>query len=344
MAAEVGKNARRGLPHSSVIAATSYAYPSELVSNEDFAARCEFRPTTSYAELTALSGMKTRRWCAPSENTRTLTDAAVTRLLAEEPELCGEIDLVVVASGTTLNMAHPSDPENRSMADLSPFVLEMLGRKRALGLDIKACYCSGFLRGVQVVDSLLANENYRAALLVAVEQGSRFATAATNKSSFCFIVADAAGVVVFRRGERREGAGIIDYVGHTEVDKRTWVGIGEDAASMTMLGSKAAEATQKLLVECGRTLLWRNGLTPNDVNWLLPIQTHGGLLSGVLSELEWPRERMLWFGDVNGFSGSASIPSCLAEQTRFGRVRRGDLVLSLAVGAGLNCAGALYRY
>jgi 3-oxoacyl-[acyl-carrier-protein] synthase-3 len=341
---DFGTNARRGLPHSSIIAATSYAYPSELVSNEDFARRAQFRPTTPYPELAAASGMKTRRWCAPSENTRTLTDAAVARLLAEEPELCAEIDLVVVASGTTLNVAHPSDPENRSMADLSPFVLEMLGRKRALGLDIKACYCSGFLRGVQVVDALLANENYRAALLVAVEQGSRFATAATNKSSFCFIVADAAGAVVFRRSERREGAGIIDYVGHTEVDKRTWVGIGEDAASMTMLGSKAAEATAQLLVECGRTLLRRNGLGPGDVRWLLPIQTHAGLLSGVLGELEWPRERMLWFGDVNGFSGSASIPSCLAEQARLGRVRPGDLVLSLAVGAGLNCAGALYRY
>jgi 3-oxoacyl-[acyl-carrier-protein] synthase-3 len=344
MTGTLGENARRGLAHSSLIAATSYAYPSELVSNEDFAARCAFQPTTPYAELAAASGSKTRRWCAPSENTRTLTDAAVARLLAEEPELCREIDVVVVASGTTLNMAHPSDPENRSMADLSPFVLEKLGRGRALGLDIKACYCSGFLRGVQVVDALLANENYRAALLVAVEQGSRFAVAPSNKSSFCFIVADAAGAVVFRRAARREGSGVIDYVGHTEVDKRTWVGIGEDAASMTMLGSKAADATRELLVECGRTLLGRNGLKPRDVSWLLPIQTHAGLLAAVLRELEWPRERMLWFGDVNGFSGSASIPSCLAEQTRLGRVRRGDLVLSLAVGAGLNCAGALYRY
>ena len=152
------------------------------------------------------------------------------------------------------------------------------------------------------------------------------------------------GRVVLRRSERREGTGIIDYVGHTEVDKRTWVGIGEDAASMTMLGSKAAEATRTLLVECGRRLLRRNGLSPRDVSFLLPIQTHAGLLAGVLEDLEWPSEKLLWSGDVNGFSGSASIPACLAEQVRLGRVRRGDLVLSLAVGAGLNCAGALYRY
>lgn len=111
-----------------------------------------------------------------------------------------------------------------------------------------------------------------------------------------------------------------------------------------MLGSQAANATRDLLVECGRTLLQRNGLTPRDVTWLLPIQTHAGLLASVTRELAWPKDRVLWAADVNGFSGSASIPSCLAEQAESGRVRRGDLVLSVAVGAGLNCAGALYRY
>jgi 3-oxoacyl-[acyl-carrier-protein] synthase III len=196
---------------------------------------------------------------------------------------------------------------------------------------------------MQVVDALLANENYRAALLIAVEQGSRFALAPSNRSSFCFIVADAAGAVIFKRAERREGAGIIDYCGHSEADKWSWVGIGEDAASMTMLGSRAANATRDLLVECGHTLLQRNGLTPRDVNWFLPIQTHAGLLASVTNALEWPQDRLLWCADVNGFSGSASIPSCLAEQTAQGRVRPGDLVLSVAVGAGLNCAGALYR-
>lgn len=337
-------NARRALPHSSLLAATSFAYPSELVSNEAYAECCRFRPTTPFAELAEQSRVSTRRWCLPHENTRTLALRAVKDLREREPELCAEIDAVIVASGTTMNMAHPSDPENRAVADLSPFVLEELGSRRALGIDIKACYCSGFLRGVQVADALLGNEGYRAILLVAVEQGSRFALAESNRSSFCFIVADAAGAVIFRRAPRQEGAGVIDYVGHTEVDKRRWVGIGEDAASITMLGSQAAAATKDLLVECATRLLRRNGLGPSDVTWLLPIQTHGGLLDEVTRTLEWPKERLLWFGDVNGFSGSASIPSCLAEQAALGRIRRGDLILSVAVGAGLNCAGALYRY
>jgi 3-oxoacyl-[acyl-carrier-protein] synthase-3 len=239
-------------------------------------------------------------------------------------------------------MAHPTDPANRAFADLSPLVLAQLGRSQALGLDIKACYCAGFLRGLQVADGLLANANYRSVLVVAVEQGSRFAVAETNRSSFCFIVGDAAGAVVLRRSAPRPRAGVIDYVGYTDVDKLSWVGIGDDAESIIMLGSRAGDATSSLLIECGRTLLERNGLQPCDVDWLIPIQTHAGMLEGVRQQLGFDASKLLWVGDVRGFSGSASIPACLSEHLASGQVKKGELVLSVAVGAGMNCAGALY--
>jgi 3-oxoacyl-[acyl-carrier-protein] synthase-3 len=340
-----GRNARSGASFTSEIVGTGFAYPSDVVDNSTFFERCRFSIATDRESLVAETRMRTRRWCLPHENTATMTHAAVASLLERHPELASEIDVVVVASGTTMPMAHPSDRANPAFADLSPLVLQQLGRTDAMGLDIKACYCTGFLRGVQVVDSLLANPNYRTALLVATEQGSRFATAETNRSSFCFIVADGAGAVAFRRVEgRRARSGVVDYVGHTEVDKLSWVGIGPDAASIVMMGSRAGAATVDMLVRCARTLLDRNGESPATIDWLLPIQTHAGIVEDVARTLEWPSEKVLWFGDVVGFSGSASIPSCLAEQVRAGTVKKGQSILSLAVGAGMNCAGALYSY
>ena len=335
-------NARRGLGYVSEIVAATHAYPSELVDNDEYLRRCRFRLGSTPAELVSETRMQTRRWCRPHENTATMTRAAVARLCEEQPEKVAEIDAVVVASGTTMPMAHPTDPANSAFADLSPLVLQQLGRSQALGLDIKACYCTGFLRGLQVADGLLANANYRSVLVVAVEQGSRFSVAETNRSSFCFIVGDAAGAVVLRRTAPRPGVGIVDYVGYTDVDKLSWVGIGDDAASIIMMGSRAGEATTRMLLECGRTLLRRNGLEHGDVDWLIPIQTHAGLLDGVRRELGFDASKMLWVGDQRGFSGSASIPACLSEHLDSGQVKKGDLVLSLAVGAGMNCAGALY--
>lgn len=335
--------ARREAPYSSEIVAAAHAYPSDVVDNSEYWRRCRFAITTAPDELAAETRMTTRNWCRPDENTATMARAAVAELVRAQPELVEEIDAVVVASGTTMPLAHPTDPSNRAFADLAPLVLQQLGRSRALGLDIKACYCTGFLRGLQVVDGLLGNANYRGVLLVAVEQGSRFAVAESNRSSFCFIVGDAAGAVVLRRSPPKQRAGIVDYVGYTDVDKLSWVGIGEDAASIIMLGSRAATATQHMLLECGRSLLARNGLSPDDVDWLIPIQTHAGLLASVRAELGFPEQKLVWLGGERGFSGSASIPACLSEQLASGRVKRGDLVLSLAVGAGMNCAGALYH-
>jgi 3-oxoacyl-[acyl-carrier-protein] synthase-3 len=338
-----GIPARRAAAYSAEIVATACALPSERIDNDEFFRRCEFTPSTARAELIAETHMKQRYWCAPHENTRSLAEAAVADLIRRYPELAPEIDVVLVASGTTMTMAHPSDPNNRAFADLAPLLLRQLGRNTGLGLDIKACYCTGFLRGMQVMDGLLANPNYRAGLLVAVEQGSRFATAASNRSSFCFIVSDAAGAVVFRRREGNSGTGIVDYCGYSAVDKLDWVGIGEDAASIIMLGSRAATATLEMLLECAQTLLARNGLTTRDVDFLIPIQTHYGLVQELARALEWPKEKLLWAGDELGFSGSASIPTALAQNHARGVVRPGQLILSVAVGAGMNCAGSLYR-
>lgn len=336
-------NARRESGYVSELVATAHAYPSDVVDNREYWRRCRFVPSTPRAQLEHETRMSARLWCRERENTASMARQAVAALVERRPDLVSEIDAVLVASGTSMPMAHPTDPNNRAFADLSPLVLEQLGRRRSLGLDLKACYCTGFLRGLQVADGLLANADYRAVLLLAVEQGSRFSVAESNRSAFCFIVGDAAGAVVLRRAPARPRAGIVDYVGYTDVEKLSWVGIGDDAASIVMLGSRAAAATQEMLLECGRALLARNRLTTAEVDWLIPIQTHAGLLESVRCELGFASEKLLWLGGERGFSGSASIPACLSEHLARGVVKRGDLVLSLAVGAGMNCAGALYH-
>lgn len=337
-------NARAVATHSSEIVAAGFAYPSEVVDNETFFERCRFAIAEDRDALVRETRMKTRRWCTDAENTWTLARSAVEMALRSDPTLKDEIDVVIVASGTTMPVLHPPEADNAGVADLAPLVLRELGRDDALGFDVKACYCTGFLRGLHIADAMLANRGYRAALVIATEQGSRFATAETNRSTFCFIMSDAAGAVVLRRRERARGVGIVDHRGHTEAGKHAWVGIGPDAASTVMRGSRAGEATMTMLVDCARSLMARNYLTPRDVRWLLPIQTHARIVDGLAAALDWPEDKVLWGGDVTGFSGSASIPAALAEHIHSGRIQKGDLILSVAVGAGMNCAGALFHY
>lgn len=328
----------------SEIVASGFSYPSDVVDNETYFARCLFALGDREA-LVRETQMVTRLWCKADENTWTLARSAAAMAIERAPASAAEIDLVLVTSGTTMPVLHPPIRDNAGVADLAPLILrDVLRRDDAIGLDLKACYCTGFLRGVQVADAMLKTGRHRAALVVSTEQGSRFAVAETNRSSFCFLMSDAAGAVILKRRDKLPGerVGIIDSYGRTEASKMDWVGIGPDAASTIMRGARAGESTVAMMIECARELLQRNGLTARDLDWFLPLQTHARVVEAVRRAIECPKEKLLWRGDRTGLSGSASIPAAFAEYRASETIRKGDLVLSVAVGAGMNCAGALY--
>jgi 3-oxoacyl-[acyl-carrier-protein] synthase-3 len=336
------KNARGGRRALSIVS-TGYAYPMDRVDNDAFFARCEFPIASDRQALIDASRMRSRFWCSEGENTLTMARGAAAMAIANAAGSVNvdEIDVLLVSSCSTIPCVNYPLPENPVVADLAPLLLRDLGRDNALGIDIKATYCAGFLRCLEIMDGLLENPNYRAGLIVASDQGGRFATAETNRSAFCFIVGDAAGAVVVQKGSRE---GLIDYVGEMRPSLADLTAWGPDGKSLIVRGTRAQSATMEMLVSSAQRLLRRNGLTPNDLAWLLPMQTHASAIDALTAALELPKEKVLWFGDVTGYAASASIPACLGEQVRAGRVRRGDLILSLAVGAGMNSGGTLFRY
>lgn len=341
-------NARRGLEGVTEIVSVGHAYPKDVVDNDEFFRRARFRVCKDDEAKTALvrdSKMKTRTWCAEGENTWTMARSAVAAAFESSLVPPSEIDVVIVSSCSTIPMVNFPDAKNPVVADLAPKVMSAIGRDEAFGFDVKAMYCAGALRGMELMDRLLQSPNYRAGLLVASDQGGWAATAETNRSAFCFVVGDSAGALVMKRRSAAAGerVGVIDYVGGmipSQADLSSW---GPDGRSMVVLPG-AAPIAVSYLTACARRLLARNGLTPKDVDWLLPMQTHAQAIEAVRAELDWPAEKVVWTGDVTGYAASASIPTCFSAHVRNGKIKKGDLVLSMAVGAGFNWAGALYYY
>ncbi len=338
------ENARAGAGYDVEIVASGHAYPSEHIDNDTYFERCRWPDRSARAALEAETGVRGRWWCREDELAFDLSRRAVTAALEANPALVEDIDVVLVTSSTTSAVLRPAEARDPGNADLAPLVAHALGRKRILALDLKACNCTGFVRALQVMDGLLANPAYRGGLIVSVERTSSFCTAPNNRSSFTFIFGDAAGAVVVRKRPGRQSLGLVDYVGFVDTDRREYLRFEPDGLHMASRGNALKEAAIELLTECGRDLLDRNRLKPSDVDWLLPIQTSLGVIEPVRAGLGFGREQLLWFGDTTGFSGSASIPACLAEQIGLGRIRKGHRILSVAVGAGLNAAGALYHY
>ncbi len=333
----------------SELVATGYAYPRTIVDNEEFFARCRFPIADGAggrATLVADTRMKTRRWCGPGENTWTMAQEAVAMAMTESPLPASEIDLVIVSSCSTIPMVNVPNADNPVMADLAPLVLAQLGRDDGVAIDLKAGYCAGFLRSLEVMDAMLQTGAYRAGLVVASDEGGRFATAESNRSAFCFIVGDAAGAVVMKPRPRSTvgsgGLGLVDCLTRTVPSCADLTGWGADGRSLYVKGARAGATGLALLLDAGRELLARNHMSGADVDWLLPAQTHVATVEALCDGLDVPRAKLCWSGDVTGYSASASIAASLGERRRSGALHKGDLVLSLAVGAGMNVAAALY--
>jgi 3-oxoacyl-[acyl-carrier-protein] synthase III len=105
------------------------------------------------------------------------------------------------------------------------------------------------------------------------------------------------------------------------------------------MGAEAIDALQRSTA----TVLGRAGLAMADVEWVLPHQPNGVLMNAIVRALGVAAERVVRVVDDVGSVGAASIPISLDRLFRSGRVRPGDRVLMVGVGAGLSFGAVLYR-
>ncbi len=98
------------------------------------------------------------------------------------------------------------------------------------------------------------------------------------------------------------------------------------------------------MAEAIDTALSANGLTPGDIDWLVPHQANARIIDAMAKRLNLPADRVVVTIDRHANTSAASIPLALAEATTDGRIQPGDLVLIEAMGGGFTWGSALIRW
>jgi 3-oxoacyl-[acyl-carrier-protein] synthase-3 len=91
-------------------------------------------------------------------------------------------------------------------------------------------------------------------------------------------------------------------------------------------------------------LLQRHGLTPADIAVVIPHQANQRILDATADRLGLPRERMASVIARYGNTTAATLPLALEDVVQTGKVRRGDLIVFVAVGAGFTVGATLVRW
>jgi 3-oxoacyl-[acyl-carrier-protein] synthase-3 len=111
-----------------------------------------------------------------------------------------------------------------------------------------------------------------------------------------------------------------------------------------MSGKDVYKVAVRALPEAVQEALSHNGMTAKDVTHVIAHQANLRIIESVMDRLELPLERCWLNIDRYGNTSSASLPTTLDEANRAGRLKQGDVIAMMAIGAGMAWGSALVRW
>ena len=321
------------------ILGTGAALPEKVLTNQDF----ERMVDTSDQWITERTGIKERRQAAPNETTSMLCVQAARKALDMARIKPEDVDLIICAT------ISPDMPLPATAA----FIQRDLGARPVCAFDLAAA-CSGFLFGMTVADQFITTGKIRYALVIGAELLSRYVDYQDRDTCVLFGDGAAAGVM----GRVEPPSGILAEEMHTDGTGADQLyipagGTAKPASHETvegrehyikMKGNELFKVAVRSMEEVSRRVMEKAGVSVEELDLFIPHQANQRINNAVQQRLGVGPEKVYSNISRIGNTSSASIPICLDECVRSGRVKKGDLILMSAFGAGVTWGAVLMRW
>ncbi len=327
------------MPTSVILGTGAYA-PLKILTNADL----EKIVDTNGPWIVSRTGIKERRIAAEGEATSDLAAAAARRALEFAGVSPEEVDMIIVATVT-------GDTPTPACA---AFVQAKIGAKNAFAFDIAAA-CAGSLYGLVIADQFIRTGAARRVLVIGAETLSRVVDW-TNRET-CVLFGDAAGAMLLGATEE-PGHGVIAAKLRTDGAMTEILGIfgggsrrpycaqmlDDNGDKIKMRGREVYKAAARLLPEVVGEALALADLSAADVTHVIAHQANLRIIESALETLGVPLEKCWINIDRYGNTSSASMPITLDEANRAGRLKKGDVIAMMAIGAGMTWGSAIVRW
>ena len=234
---------------------------------------------------------------------------------------------------------------------------DKLGLPGVPALDVRN-QCSGFLYGLQVADAWIRCGMYKCVCLVGGEVHSTGIDFSDEGRDVTVLFGDGAACVILGPTDDDQ-AGVLDVEIHADGSgaKELWLEapasayiprithemIDERRVWPSMNGRQVFRWATSKMPEVSLSVLQRNGVTPADLDLVVPHQANKRINEFVGQKLEIPPEKVVHNIQKYGNTTAASIPLALSEAIQEGRAKKGDLILMPAFGSGFTWGAALVR-
>ena len=321
------------------IAGVATYVPERVVTNAELARTLD----TSDDWIVTRTGIRERHVGAPGETTSTMAAQAVRRLMAARGLGPDDVDALIVAT-VTPDMLFPAT---------ACLVQDQVGLRNVWGFDVSAA-CSGFLYALTTGAQFVASGVHRRVIVVGADLMSSIIDPQDRTTAVLF--GDGAGAVLLEEAE--PGFGILDFLHRVDGSGRSDL-MMPAGGSMRPASVETVQGREHFLKQNGRTvfkfavsqmaatvtqLLERNRLTPADLAVVIPHQANQRILDATADHLGLPPERMASVISRYGNTTAATLPLALEDVLAGGRLKRGELAVFVAVGAGFTVGATLMRW
>ena len=294
---------------------------------------------TSDEWITTRTGIKERRILKEEgKGTSYLAIKAAEDLLRKSNTDPKEIDMVIMATAT------PDMP----VAATGVYVASEIGAVNAFSYDLVAA-CSSFLYGMSTAARYIESGRYKKVLLLGADKMSSIID--YEDRTTCIIFGDGGGAVLFE--PNYEGYGIQDEVLRSD-------GIGRQSLKIDAGGSimppthDTVDNKQHFVFQDGKTvfkfavsnmadvseqIMVRNGLSGDDVDWLVPHQANLRIIGATAKRMNLPEDKVMVNIQKYGNTTSATLPLCLVDYEN--QLSKGDNLVFASFGGGFTW-GAIY--
>ena len=313
--------------------------PPRVMTNADFEKIVE----TTDEWIRTRTGIRERHVVDKGVASSHLATEAARLVLAQTKTSPEEIELIVVAS-VTPDMMFPAT---------ACLVEDRLGAKNAWGFDLSAA-CSGFTYALTVGAQFVSAGTHKKVLVIGSDAMSTILD--YKDRATCVLFGDGAGAVLLEPSAPEEG--IIDFMhdvdgsggaflympGGGSLHPPTHETIDKNMHVVHQEGSQVFKYAVRRMSEIAVTLLERNGFSKDDLALVVPHQANLRIIRATQERMGIDDSKIMINIDRYGNTTGGTIPLGLRDAVCEHRVKKGDLVLLVAVGAGYTAGGMLLRW
>jgi 3-oxoacyl-[acyl-carrier-protein] synthase-3 len=322
------------------ISGVGHYVPSKVLTNADL----EKMVDTTDEWISSRTGIKERRILDDGKGSSYMGSYAAIRALEEAKVNAENIELIVVAT-ITPDMMFPST---------ACLIQEQINAKNAWAVDISGA-CTGFIYAAAMGAQFIESGRYQKVLVIGADKMSSITNYKDRNT--CVLFGDAAGAVVLETSENSE-YGILDYLLGSDGSGKEYL-YQKGGGSLHPATYDTIDKGWHYIYQDGRTvykyavagmaditeeIVKKHNIRSEDIRLFIPHQANQRIIDAVAKRIKLPNEKVLSNIDKYGNTTAATIPLGLSEAYHNGELKKGDILVFSAFGAGFTWGSMLVKW